>query len=127
MSPVTLGLDHPAVAAQDPAALAAWYRDTLDYQVASRNDKNVWIIEAPDKTFIEVMPKDATPRPERTTWTPGWSHLAFRVADFDAAVAALEARGVAFVAPAADAIGGGKVRNFHDPEGNLVQIVWRPR
>jgi len=120
-----LGIDHPALAAQDAASLAAWYCDILGYKVAFRNDKNVWIIEAPDGTYIEVMPQDATPRPERTTWTPGWSHLAFRVADFEATVAALEAKGIQFVAPAGDAIGGGKVRNFHDPEGNLVQIVCR--
>ena len=119
------GIDHPALAAEDPAALAKWYCDILGYKVNFHNEKNVWIIEAPDKTFIEIMPRDETKRPERTVWTPGWSHLALRVNDFEQACAYLKSKGIEFSAPAAAAIGGGKVRNFFDLEGNMLQLLER--
>ena len=122
---VLLGIDHPALAAEDVDALCDWYMATLDYEKVFRNDKPVWLLRAPDGTLLEVMPRDDTPRPERTTWTPGWSHLAIRVSDFDRAQALLEQRGVQWTGEEMNAIGGGRVRNFVDPEGNMLQILQR--
>ena len=119
------GIDHPAVAANDVDALANWYCDMLGYEKFFRDNKPVWILKAPDGTLLEVMPRDNTPRPNRTTWTPGWSHLALRVSDIDAACQYLESRGVQFKEAMVDAIGGGKVRNFTDPDGNMLQILER--
>jgi glyoxylase I family protein len=119
------GIDHPAVAANDVEALANWYCDTLGYEKFFRHDKPVWILRAPDGTLLEVMPHDDTPRPERTTWTPGWSHLALRVGDIEAAIACLDAKGVRWGGELTQAIGGGRVRNFFDPEGNMLQVLER--
>jgi glyoxylase I family protein len=121
-----LGIDHPAVAAEDVDALAEWYCELLGYAKQVRDDKPVWLLRASDGTLLEIMPRDQTPRPQRTTWTPGWSHLAIRVDDFEAAERFLDDRGVAWTGETAAAVGGGKVRSFFDPEGNLVQIVARP-
>ena len=74
---------------------------------------------------FEIMPKDETHRPQRTTWTPGWSHVAFRVSSLEEAMQALEQKGIRWAGDIAPAIGGGRVRNFLDPEGNLVQILER--
>ncbi|MGI5924273.1 MAG: VOC family protein [Lentisphaeria bacterium] len=122
---VITGIDHPAVAAADPAQLAQWYIAVLDYTEYHRTDHNVWILAAPDGTLLEVMPKDDTARPERTTWTPGWSHLALRVKDLEQAAATLRDRGVVFPDAPVAAIGGGRLLNFVDPEGNMLQIVSR--
>lgn len=119
------GIDHPAVAANDVDTLADWYCDVLGYEKYFRHGKPVWILRAPDSTLLEIMPKDATPRPQRTTWTPGWSHLALRVSDINAASNYLESRGVELKEPIIEAIGGGKVRNFSDPDGNMLQILER--
>ena len=126
MTSCILGIDHPALAAEDGDRLAEWYCDVLAYRKVFRHEKPVWILRAPDGTLLEIMPRDGTPRPQRTTWTPGWSHLAIRVGDFEAAVAHLQARGVQWTAEAANAVGGGRVRNFVDPEGNMLQILERP-
>jgi len=125
MKNVFTGIDHPAIAADDVVSLTQWYCDVLGYQVIAKTDKPVFIIEAPDGTFIEMMPKDETSRPERTICTPGWSHLALRVNDMDVAMAKLEEKGVVWAGAEFEAVGGGRIRNFADPEGNLLQIVQR--
>ena len=122
---VFLGIDHPAVAAEDVDALSEWYVTTLDYERVFRDDKPVWILRARDGTLLEVMPRDQTPRPDRTTWTPGWSHLAIRVSDFGQAQALLDKRGVEWTGTEIAAIGGGRVRNFLDPDGIMLQILQR--
>lgn len=121
------GIDHPAVAAGDVDGLAEWYCDVLGYEKVHRHEKPVWILRAADGTLLEVMPQDDTPRPQRTTWTPGWSHLAIRVDDYEAAVRYLDAKGVSWTGDEMAAVGGGRVRNFDDPEGNMLQIVERPK
>ena len=123
---IMVGVDHPAVAVADVEGFADWCCRVLEYRKVCRLEKPVWILHASDGTLLEVMPRDDTPRPARTTWTPGWSHLALRVKDLDEAAAILKGRGVEFAGPATEAAGGGRVRNFTDPEGNLWQIVERP-
>jgi glyoxylase I family protein len=119
------GVDHPALAANDVDQLAEWYCEVLGYEKYFRHDKPVWILRAADGTLIEIMPKDATPRPQRTTWTPGWSHLALRVSDIEKAIQYLDEKGVTWGGELIDAIGGGRVRTFQDPDGNMLQIVER--
>ena len=119
------GVDHPAIAADDVETLAKWYCDVLGYKVFFKTEKPIYIVEAPDGTYIEIMPKDNTLRPDRTICTPGWSHLALRVSDMDAAMAALDELGVEWAGAEFAAVGGGRIRNFADPEGNVLQIVQR--
>ena len=125
MKKVFTGIDHPAIAADDVETLSKWYCDVLGYKVFAKTDKPIYIVEAPDGTYIEIMPKDETLRPERTVCTPGWSHLALRVSDMDAAMEALDGHGVEWLGDEFGAVGGGRIRNFNDPEGNLLQIVQR--
>lgn len=119
------GIDHPAIAVKDVDAVADWYCDVLGYTKYFRHEKPVWMLRAPDNSLLEIMPVDDTARPERTTWTPGWSHLALRVNDINAAITHLDAHNVTWTGDLIEAIGGGKVRAFEDPEGNMLQIVER--
>jgi glyoxylase I family protein len=120
-----LGVDHPAVAADDVEKLADWYCTVFGYKKFFRHEKPVWMLMAPDNTLLEVMPKDETLRPTRTTWTPGWSHVALRVDNIDEAIAYLDTVGVVWGGNLANAFGGGRVRNLYDPEGNMLQILER--
>lgn len=120
-----LGVDHPAVAADDVEKLADWYCDVFGYKKYFRHDKPVWMLIAPDNTMLEVMPKDDTLRPTRTTWTPGWSHLALRVENIDEAIDHLDSHGVVWESKTTQAIGGGRVRTLFDPDGNMLQILER--
>jgi glyoxylase I family protein len=125
MKDVFLGIDHPAIAAKDVVALTQWYCDVLGYEIFAQTAKPVFIIKAPDGTYIEMMPEDGTPRPQRTVDTVGFSHLALRVSDMEKAIAALDKHHVTWVSAEFEAAGGGRIRNFTDPEGNLLQIVQR--
>ena len=125
MKSVFLGIDHPALAVKDVEKMTRWYCDVLGYEVFARTDKPVYIIKAPDGSFIEVMHEDGSPRPERNVCTPGWSHLALRVSNMDQAIDELDRHGVPWAGPEFEAAGGGRIRNFADPEGNMVQIVQR--
>ncbi len=119
------GIDHPALAADDVETLTNWYCDILGYERWFKHPKPVWMLKAPDGTLLEIMPKDETLRQQRTTWTPGWSHVAIRVKDIEAAIAYLNQHQVTWGGEVINAIGGGKVRNLFDPEGNMLQILER--
>jgi len=120
-----LGVDHPAVAADDVEILADWYCNVFGYEKWFKHPKPVWMLKAPDGTLLEVMPKDETIRQSRTTWTPGWSHVAYRVRNIEKAVTWLNEKNITWGGEVMDAIGGGKVRNCFDPEGNMIQILER--
>jgi glyoxylase I family protein len=131
MNSLTLkGVDHPGLAVADTEGITDWYCAVLGYAKWFRFQKEgspkvVWMLRAPDNSLLEIMPRDDTSRPERTTWTPGWSHLALRVSDLDQAIRHLDQHGVHWGGEVMPAIGGGRVRNFYDPEGNLLQLLER--
>ncbi|MDR6562275.1 MULTISPECIES: VOC family protein [unclassified Arcicella] len=125
-----MGVDHPALAADDVELLTTWYCEVLGYQPwfeyrTTEPPKLVWMLKAPDGTLLEIMPKDDTSRQKRTTWTPGWSHLALRVKDIEQAICYLDQHNITWAGELSNAIGGGRVRNFLDIEGNLLQILER--
>jgi glyoxylase I family protein len=120
------GIDHPAIAADNLDALADWYCNVLGYNKFFKNEeRRVWIIQAPDGTFIEMMQNDGTDRPKRTILAPGMSHLALRVSDLSKAIAHLDQHSVRWISDVVPAIGGGHLRTFEDLEGNVLQVVQR--
>jgi glyoxylase I family protein len=121
------GVDHLAIAALHPAALADWYCATLGFQVLSDNgkDRPTRILAGPAGGMIEMMPDDETPPVTRDLFDRGISHLAIRVCSLEAALTRLSALGVEVAEPV-PAAGGGRVASFRDPEGNVVQVVERP-
>ena len=121
-----LGIDHPALAADDLTSLSQWYCDTLGYALFfAHPEKPVHILRAPDGTLFEMMQKDTSARPERQVLTPGWSHLALRVDSLEEAIRHLDQQKVRWLSEVVPAIGGGQLRSFADPEGNMLQVVER--
>ena len=122
------GVDHAAIAATDPASLARWYCDALGLRILFRNDQEpaTYLVGGDSGGMIEIMPDNGDLRQERRFYAPGISHLALSVSDFDATMAALAAAGVDLAEHLA-AAGGGRIANFHDPEGNAIQIITRTR
>ncbi|MGK7393899.1 MAG: VOC family protein [Candidatus Cyclobacteriaceae bacterium M3_2C_046] len=120
------GIDHPAIATENLNDMVDWYCQVLGYQKYFKHpEREVWILADSNGAKLEMMQKDHTERSERTVLTPGLSHLAFTVEDLEVAMNRLDQFNVNWLSPVVDAIGGGKLRSFADPEGNMLQIVQR--
>ncbi len=67
-----LGIDHPALAAEDATKLAQWYCEVLGYEIIAQTDKPIYIIKAPDetKTTMNVRTARYVP-PVGRTWHSG--------------------------------------------------------
>jgi catechol 2,3-dioxygenase-like lactoylglutathione lyase family enzyme len=121
-------VEHMAIAAQDTARLARWYVDNLGFEVVTDGGQGgIWFV-GPKGTgaTIELIPASQAARGERARNDPGWSHLAFTVSDFAAAQRDLEAKGITFQ-DSREMPNGGKIGFFPDAEGNVLQIVQRPK
>jgi catechol 2,3-dioxygenase-like lactoylglutathione lyase family enzyme len=84
--------------------------------------------DASGGAMLELMPaRDPGDDPKNfARFQPGLRHLALRVSDFEKAYRQLKDQGVEFLFEQADnAVGGGKIVSFRDPEGNELQIVQR--
>jgi glyoxylase I family protein len=137
-------LDHIAIAAADTTGMVKWYERVLGLVVHVEAGPNppqtqkVYLIGPPPPPIegtgvagvrqgmmIEVMPRNDTPRHERNSHEPGLSHVAWAVADFDAAMKHLKECKVKFLGEMVEAVGGGRLQSFADYEGNMMQMVER--
>jgi catechol 2,3-dioxygenase-like lactoylglutathione lyase family enzyme len=128
-----LAIDHPAIACQDVNLVAQWYCRHLGMRVIANDGKTPpsmlvgYDRDVRGGAVIELMPaRDAGPAPETfKRFQPGLRHLALRVDDFDQTYERLKQLGVRFVMEPGQALAGGKIVSFLDPEGNELQIVER--
>jgi catechol 2,3-dioxygenase-like lactoylglutathione lyase family enzyme len=129
-----LSIDHPAIACQDVNRQMKWYCEQLGMQLIASDGKMPpgllvgYGNNANGGAMVELMPaREPGPAPDAfARFQPGLRHLAFRVANFDEAYNRLKAGGVKFLfEPVNNAVGGGKIVSFRDPEGNELQIVER--
>jgi glyoxylase I family protein len=120
------GVDHVAIAAKDSRALTQWYCDVLGLRVLFDNGKDppTCLVGGDMGGVVEIMPDNGAAVTVHQPLDPGIRHIAFRVRDFESAYANLEGK-VLGLMPPGPAAGGGQVAFFHDPEGNLIQIVSR--
>lgn len=127
------GIDHPAIACEDVEALADWYCRVLGMRALARSESAPPAVlvgydaERAGGPVIELMTaREPGARPGTfTRFQPGLRHLALRVRSFDEAYAKLKSAGVEFLMEPTEALGGGRVVSFRDPEGNELQIVQR--
>ncbi|MGD9979250.1 MAG: VOC family protein [Hyphomonadaceae bacterium] len=121
--PLLSGICQIALASADPAALVAFYRDTLGFSV---------LFETNGMTFFQsgstrLMIGAAQPGQQ----VGGDAVIYFEPRDWSAAESALEARGVSFMHPAAQKLqeAPGRelvLRAFRDPEGHTLALLgWR--
>ncbi|MEJ5367149.1 MAG: VOC family protein [Bryobacteraceae bacterium] len=116
------GIEHTAIAAPDPGALAQWYVDTLGFTINYRGSTAVFV-KAPNGSMIEFIPSEGDRGPN-TMKTPGLRHLALTVDDFEAQYARLKQKGVNFLGEPSESKGN-KVVFFTDPEGNILHLLQR--
>jgi glyoxylase I family protein len=115
------GLEHTAIASPNPERLANWYVDHLDFHINFSYEGN-YFVKAANGTVLEIIPSDGD-RAEQGMKSPGIRHLAIAVDDFDAASAALAAKGVAL--QKAFEVKGNRLQFFTDCDGNLIHLIHR--
>jgi len=128
-------LDHIAIACRDVERMRAWYERVLGLEVRARKvpsrpdaTQATYLVGIPGSlAAFELTPDDGTAPAARKPFTPGISHIALAVDDLGSWEAKLSAHEVTWLGPAGDAVGGGKVRSFLDPEGNMLQLVQRKK
>ena len=123
-------IDHPAIACYDVQRQIRWYCENLDMKVIARGETAALVGYGENVSggaMIELMAKkhEGPPPVEVPTHCPGLRHLALRVNNFDEAKARLTAAGAIFLGQIGQAVGGGRIQSFRDPEGNELQIVER--
>jgi glyoxylase I family protein len=120
------GVDHVAIAAKDSKALGEWYCEVLGLRILFDNGKEppTYLVGGDMGAVIEIMPDNGAAVTTHQPHDPGIRHIALRVRDFEAAYQALQGK-VLGLMPPGPAAGGGQIAFFHDPEGNLLQLVSR--
>ena len=120
--PPVCGLRHLALKVRDVRLAARFYCDTFGMRVVWQPDaENVYLSSGSDNLALH---QDASV-------VPGGSldHLGFLMASADdvrAAAAALRARGITLAHEPRTHRDGSVSCYCHDPDGNLVQILWLP-
>lgn len=120
-------IEHIAIVAADPAALARWYCDTLGFKATLTDDvTQTYFVSLSGGGMLEIMPSNDHPPGDHAADDAGIRHIALAVDDFDKAYQALKNQGVDFVGPYRESPNGTRFDFFPDPEGNLLQLLHRP-
>ncbi len=121
-------IEHIAIFASDPKSLAQWYCDTLGFgTLVSKEDKGQYFIDLQEGGVLEILPARNDRQMEPHPNDLGIRHIAFTVDDYDATATSLEERGIAFLNPHPESSGSNRLNFFRDPEGNILQMVWRQK
>jgi glyoxylase I family protein len=124
---VIKAIEHIAIVAADPPSLARWYCDTLGFETAHGSDEDrTYFLRLPEGGILEILPSNDRTPIHHAGDDAGIRHIALKVEDFQAARQTLEDRGVTFVGPSHRSPTGTRFDFFPDPEGNLLQLVYRP-
>src|ERR1700761_4514492 len=92
------GLEHTAIASENPEKLAQWYVDHLGFHLNYAYNGN-FFVRAPNGSMLELIPADSAMKPQTAEnfKNPGIRHLAIAVDDFDTAHRQLKEKAVRFL------------------------------
>ena len=127
-----LGLHHAAIICSDYARSRHFYTEVLGLRIVAENyrpDRLSYKLDLAcgDGSQIELCSfPEAPPRPSYPE-ACGLRHLAFAVADLDAAMAGLARYGVALEALRVDEYTGRRFVFFADPDGLPLELYEIPR
>ena len=109
-------VNHVVYLVQDTKRSMEFYHDFLGIkQIPSQVDNpNITWLQLPSGVMLHLIETDQAPCPEE-------SHIAFEVEDFDAAVEAVEAKGLK-ISRSGVRNDGQRFLFTHDPDGNRVEL-----
>ena len=125
--PLLAGIHHAAIICADYARSRAFYVELLGLRVLAENHRPArgsWKLDLglPDGTAIELFSFPAPPPRPSTPEARGLRHLAFAVADIDAAVAHLRGHGIDVEPLRIDEYTGRRFTFFRDPDDLPLEL-----
>lgn len=122
------GVHHVAIIASDYARSRHFYTEVLGLQVVhehyrAERQSHKLDLQLPDGTQVELFSFPQPPARPSYPEACGLRHLALRVADMTASVAALAAHGVAVEPVRTDPFTGALFTFFADPDGLPIELV----
>jgi 2-dehydro-3-deoxyphosphogluconate aldolase / (4S)-4-hydroxy-2-oxoglutarate aldolase len=114
--PIFVGIEHVGLYPYGGASgkeIADWYGKIFGFSVRESNSS--FFVEGSGPGRIEVMKEDGTDR----------VHVAVAVSDFETAVGALQAKGIALSEPKIKPDVKSVFLEARDPAGNRVHLLWR--
>jgi glyoxylase I family protein len=115
------GAHHVALYTADFPRLYAFYTEVLGLAEVGRFEGYEIAFLQAGEAAIELCGREHVDEPRGQ----GWNHLAFEVADLNAAMAALAARGVGFLSGPTEfppAAARARIAFLRDPDGNLLEL-----
>ena len=117
---------HIAIICSDSEKAREFYVQKLGFELTNevyRPEKGdqLWMLRQGD-VVLELFIKPGAPRRVTNPEALGLRHLAFRVADIDAAVAWLKSRGIEVEPIREDSCNGGRFTFFQDPDGLPLEL-----
>ena len=103
------GLEHTAIASPDPARLAEWYVQKLDFRINYTYDGN-YFVRAADGSMLEIIPSQGERAPQQMK-DPGIRHLAVERGQFR--------RGAGRTAQPGSSVSDRTIRQSRQPAGVL--------
>ena len=122
-----LGIHHVAVIASDYEVSKRFYTEALGFPVIAehfRAERGSWKLDLalPGGTQLELFSFPGSPPRPGYPEACGLRHLAFAVADVEAAKARLEEKGIAVEPVRVDETNGRRFTFFKDPDGLPLEI-----
>ena len=117
------GVEHVAIASENPKRLAEWYVHHLEFREIYEFDGN-YFVKASNGSILEIIPAKHARTPQEM-YHPGLRHMAIKVTDFDDAYRSLQRNNVSFVNEPFSTPQGNRVVFFTDCEGNLLHLIQR--
>jgi catechol 2,3-dioxygenase-like lactoylglutathione lyase family enzyme len=123
-----MNAEHIGIYARDTVALSRWYLDKLGFKVVRTLEKEgrppIYFLKGEKGLVIEILPTTSS-LVTRELSDPGYSHIGLIVEDFEQAASSLQSKGVS-VYDVRTTSNGWTIGYFKDPEGNQLEIVYRP-
>jgi lactoylglutathione lyase len=119
-------IGHVALRARDIDGMLAFYTGTLGFAEMFRlhtDDGGLMLVyvRVTDQQFLEFFPNGTGEAPPRDN--VGYNHLCLTVADIEATLADLEARGVPLARGLQTGRDGNRQAWIADPEGNRIELM----
>jgi catechol 2,3-dioxygenase-like lactoylglutathione lyase family enzyme len=122
-------IEHIAFQVTDPAAMADWYVEHLEFRVRRSSDEPVvarFMADVSGAVMLEVYHNPKVPVPDYASMDPALVHVAFVCEDVLAAVACLTAAGASLVR-GPETLGEDELAMLRDPWGLALQLAKRKR